>query len=463
MVARGVGSRVTDFALTAAERQCAYGFIENDQVKPAELTAAASGAALGRAHEAGCRVVLVAVDGTSLNLTDEKGAKGFGRVGGKTSTRGLIVQTALAMDDRGTPLGLLGQRYWSRPLQTAPKASKGTRRPLANKETQYWLETIRTAEAARAHAALEAKLLFLMDRGYDNSAVLELMAGSSNLFIVRGEHNRLLWDAESSETAAPAPPKVLDALSATAPIATIEVFVGEEAGDGRVAQLELRVQKLAVALTDPSVRRKVKHPEGKPRTAAVRWPRTLTVVEAVETSPVTDGTTPIRWMLWLNFEANTPAAAEHAVRSYAYRWRIEEFHRLWKSGAMRIEETQARSGNNVERLARMAALVATRLLRITHLARHTPEAPATLELGATEVLVLTQMDPRSPRQKPRPETTGTMAWAVAVIADLGGYTGKSSGGPPGPLVLARGFRRLLDQTEGFQAALRFLEKNRDQW
>jgi len=29
-----------------------------------------------------------------------------------------------------------------------------------------------------------------------------------------------------------------------------------------------------------------------------------------------------------------------------------------------------------------------------------------------------------------------------MIADIGGYTGKSSGGPPGPTVIARGLERL---------------------
>ena len=144
---------------------------------------------------------------------------------------------------------------------------------------------------------------------------------------------------------------------------------------------------------------------------------------------------------------------------YALRWRIEEFHRMWKSGAMKVEQTQARSGDNVERIVRLSALVACRLLRLTRLARQTPEADAATEFSRPELAVLKHMDPRSPKQAPRPERTGTLAWAVAVIADMGGYTGRSSGGPPGPLVLARGMQRMMDRAEGFAAAIGI----RDQW
>lgn len=48
LMARGCGTRVTDFAETSAERQLAYGFIENQAVVAEELTLAAAKAALLR-------------------------------------------------------------------------------------------------------------------------------------------------------------------------------------------------------------------------------------------------------------------------------------------------------------------------------------------------------------------------------------------------------------------------------
>jgi hypothetical protein len=50
----------------------------------------------------------------------------------------------------------------------------------------------------------------------------------------------------------------------------------------------------------------------------------------------------------------------------------------------------------------------------------------------------------------------TIAQAVRWIADLGGYTGNKSSGPPGSVVIARGLERLTIAVQVLQA----LEKKR---
>ena len=112
------------------------------------------------------------------------------------------------------------------------------------------------------------------------------------------------------------------------------------------------------------------------------------------------------------------------VSNYTARWRVEEFHRVWKSGALRIEESQLRSADNFERLARIAASVAVRILRLTYLARTQPDLAAHHESSELEYRALQLLDPA-------PSSTHTIALAQAfrLLADIGGYTGKSSGGP----------------------------------
>jgi hypothetical protein len=55
--------------------------------------------------------------------------------------------------------------------------------------------------------------------------------------------------------------------------------------------------------------------------------------------------------------------------------------------------------------------------------------------------------------------TATIAQAVYWIARIGGYTGKSSGGPPGALVIARGLRRIEPLVDVLVAE----GKRGDQW
>jgi hypothetical protein len=464
-LARGRGSRVTEFAANSAERQRAYGFVENERVDPAALTEAAAQAALRRAAGAGGRCI-VAVDGSSLHLADEFGAKGFGRVGGQDSTRGLIVQTALAMSEDGVPIGVLAQEYWARPLEKSPKGRKGERRPVDEKEVKHWLEVIATAEAAGIDGDMDGQLWFQLDRGYDCSAVLDTMAASLNRFTVRGTYNRALWVKEDAtdDVSDAAHRYVSDALDAAAVTTMYDLAIEATSEHSeRTATLVVQAARVDVRLSDPSRRVHTRDANGKRRKVPQTWPRTLTVVRVREAGTTPADEKPLQWMLWVNFEVATVEDALDVITKYTYRWRVEEFHRTWKSGAMKVETTQTRSGDNVERIARLSAFVACRLLRLARRVRCEPDAPASEEFSQPEILVLTHMDPRSPKQAPRPQRVGTIAWAVAVIADLGGYTGKSSGGPPGPLVIARGFQRLLDRAEGVAAALAILDANRDQW
>ena len=106
----------------------------------------------------------------------------------------------------------------------------------------------------------------------------------------------------------------------------------------------------------------------------------------------------------------------------------------------------------------MLAAVAARIERLKHLARTKPDAPASAELSELEIEALKRL---KMQQKKKTETVGpgipTIAVAVRWLADLGGYTGKSSGGPPGSITIGRGLEdvavaaRLLKSLRGDDA------------
>jgi len=153
-------------------------------------------------------------------------------------------------------------------------------------------------------------------------------------------------------------------------------------------------------------------------------------------------------MLLTNAPIASVEAARKVVLGYAIRWRIEDFHRTWKSGACNVELTQLRSRNAVIRWATILAVVATRIERLKHLGRTEPERPADDELTAVELEVLLVLKRRyKKRTESVPDAMPTMAQAVRWIADIGGYTGKSSGGPPGSTTIRRGLERLKNGVE----------------
>lgn len=81
---------------------------------------------------------------------------------------------------------------------------------------------------------------------------------------------------------------------------------------------------------------------------------------------------------------------------------------------------------------------AARQLRFTYLGRQSPDSPVDEELDAAEIDALLDLTDYQ-LSSSKPLTLGRALW---LVAELGGYTGKSWGGPPGVLVVARGLKKL---------------------
>src|SRR5580765_616543 len=123
-VAERPDGKVTAVFRSSAAREGAFRLVENDAVDP-QAIARASYKATARRSE-GHSFVFVAVDGSSLNITDDGQAKGTGIVGArKVGARGFQVMTALAVGSDGTPLGLCGQEYWSRVERSNRRGPQG--------------------------------------------------------------------------------------------------------------------------------------------------------------------------------------------------------------------------------------------------------------------------------------------------------------------------------------------------
>src|SRR5579872_4144670 len=144
-VAERPGGQITYVFRDSATREGAFRLVENDAIDT-EAVARAS-------HEATARrcvdlpYVFVAVDGSSLNITDDEQTKGTGVVGArKVGARGFQVMTALAVAPDGTPMGLCGQEFWSRVERSKRKHRQGghrDKRPVTEKETVHWLSLMK--------------------------------------------------------------------------------------------------------------------------------------------------------------------------------------------------------------------------------------------------------------------------------------------------------------------------------
>jgi hypothetical protein len=145
-------------------------------------------------------------------------------------------------------------------------------------------------------------------------------------------------------------------------------------------------------------------------------------------------------MLLTTEPVETADQVRDVVRSYSFRWRVEEMHRAWKRGGGYVEDTQLRSREAIIKWATLHAAVAARAVRLAQLARTQPDAPSSEEFSRLEIDATIAL--RRKRTRFRLGDTPSLSELVRMIADEGGYTGKSSGGPPGPTVIARGLERI---------------------
>jgi len=153
----------------------------------------------------------------------------------------------------------------------------------------------------------------------------------------------------------------------------------------------------------------------------------------------------ICWRLLTNQPVSDLAGAVEKVAWYRQRWRIEEFHRVLKTGC----QAEARQLETVARLKNVLAvdmIIAWRVLELTRLARQAPDLPATELLTETEVKVLCAMN-----QSFAGRRTLTLREAVRAIAQWGGFLARKSDGEPGPMTLWLGLLRLNDYLNAFNA------------
>jgi len=432
-MAEGAAGTIAEIFKTSAERQGAYKFVENPKIKATGISKAAHLACARRCT--GESFVFVPVDGSTLSIADAAKLKNLGPTGPKGTGSGLEAMSAIAVRSDGTALGICGQSFWARKKGPTIKHTR-KKRTMAEKETRHWLDVIGQTEQAFSEAAPDCKPWYQLDRGADFREMLIWSAQANSLVTVRCTQDRLIEDPESR--------KLWEGVEKQTKIGNykLKVTAGKKR-KARLAQMAVRTRKVTFTLFDEMQNKKV----------TVE----LTAVHVREEKTVPAGEKAIEWLLLTNAQVVDFSDACMVIYGYSQRWKIEEFHKAWKS-VCGVEKIQLRDFSNIEKMAILLASVAMRVERLKFLARNSPELPATVELTQNEINTLIIL--QNPKGY-KPGDVPTIGTAVGWIADLGGYTGKSSGGPPGTITIGRGLSRLQQATKALEAAARWDAKKTD--
>ena len=346
---------------------------------------------------------------------------------------GLILHSTLALDaNNGQPIGLLTEKLWHREheesegltkKQKKKKLFRARKRPIEQKESYKWIEALKEVEKLLETAKSESKrpkIIHVFDREGDIAEVFEQVSKTSNTgVVVRAAHNRALSEDNSY-------------LKEWLPSQPVKMEVTVE-----LAKTKKRTKRTAtLAIRYAPI--KLRSP------ARIQEPEYFEVygVYAVEINPP-EGCEPVEWMILTTEPVTNHQQAQTILRWYTYRWRIEEYHKILKSGCK--AESYRLSGNSMQVLLGFLTPIAAQLLKMTYLNRTLPEAPASSVLNEVQIEVLVAKS-----RKPVTAVDLTVAWAMKAVARLGGYLSHRKKSNIGITVLWRGFLELQSLCEGWQ-------------
>lgn len=357
--------------------------------------------------------------------------EGYGPTG--NGGNGLILHSALAIDPQnGQPLGLLWQKLWNREPKSKPPVDETSKqkkqrqaearalarkRPFAQRESYRWVEALTTVNE---QVGGSCRVIHVFDREGDITEVLDQVRQLKQTgVVVRAAHNRSL---DSSK----------ERLWVTLEAQPIQFYQNIDLP--KTDQQVARTAKVAVQFCLVSLR--------TPYRFDNRHPLQVYAVYAHEVD-CPDGETPLAWMLLTTEVVTTVEMAITILRWYSYRWRVEEYHKLLKSGCQ--VERYRLAAEGMKPLLGFLSVIAAELLQLTYLHRTQPEASVELILNPTQITVLKAKFPQQPKVL-------TVAWAVAAVAQLGGYLEHRRKTPIGIQVLWRGWLKLHDLCEGWHLA-----------
>jgi Transposase DNA-binding/Transposase Tn5 dimerisation domain len=385
--------------------KAAYRFFSNKSVDPEEILRAHYSETQTRISKT-TGVILVAQDTTDCDYSTHPKTRGLGYLQGE-HLFGIKMHSALAISDKGTPLGLLSQKRWIRDIgKFGIRRMKGKeKRPMEAKESNRWLTTVRDVGK---RIPKDKEVVVIGDRESDLYTLFALKRKSNIHLLVRAKHNRYLWGIQK---------RLFAKISSTEEKGILTISVQ------KTPQRRIREVKLSIRFTNVTLASKYGH-------GAIR----LWALEAKEEKPP-QGVSPISWILLTTVPVKTLSKAKTIIDWYTKRWLIERFHYTLKSGC-RIEQLQLQEKERLERALSAYSIVAWRLLFMTYEAREHPDESYRKIVTDEEWEVLCATTNSSKK------IPGTIYEAVRMIAKMGGFLGRKGDLEPGVKTLWTGILRL---------------------
>lgn len=414
----------------------AYRFFKNDRVEVNSILQPHVDATIERM--ANYPVVLLIQDTTEVDLTRKKE-----RVGGPLNSeqrRGIYVHPLYAVTPNRLPLGVVWANLFARDAEAFAQSAKEKKKkraqlPIEQKESYRWLQGYQQAtEVARKQPLKQIVCVGDSEADiYDIYAHAVQVEGTKAEFLVRAKHqNRSLEDSSKGLKEKLLETKILKRM-------TIKVSKREAVRSEKTKQKQPRDARKA-EVTVRAITTVLEPPDrsGLP-------PVEVRAILVREANPPA-GEEPIEWLLVTSLPVETLKQVLAVIEYYRVRWEIEIYFRVLKSGC-RIERIQLETTERMKKCLALYLIVAWRVMFLLMLGKDQPEMSCDVVLEEEEWKSVYEIVLR----KPAPEKPPTLGEMVRMIAQLGGYLGRKSDGPPGPKAMWIGIQRMNDFALAYKA------------
>ncbi len=324
------------------------------------------------------QVVLCPQDGSDLNYNNLDHCTGLGVIGSNQTgakSRGLHLHSTLALTTEGLPLGVLRTECTAPQPKSPDEKRPASSIPIEEKKTFCWLESVRDCQEIKRlipHTTIvnisdrEADFFEMFDDQRNNSTGVELLVRAKHDRVTKGEH-KLFETARRGKIAA-----------------EIEIEVPRQSARSKKSKQKAKPKR--AARTAQVTVRSAQVELNPPLQHKDKDPIRIGIVHVRENNPPAN-TKPIEWFLLTTINLQSVKSVLNCVKWYCLRWRIEDWHRVLKSGC-NVEELGNKTAERLKRAMAIKLVIAWRIMLMTLLGREVPELPAEILFSDLEIKVL---------------------------------------------------------------------------
>ncbi|STX50759.1 transposase Tn5 [Legionella busanensis] len=399
-----------------------YRFFKNPKVNARKILETHRQKSLQRIGET--ETVLIVQDTTFIDYSTHYQTKGLGGI--SKDSKGLIMHSSLALSEDGIPVGFLGQKIFARPFVEGLKKRNRHATPIQDKESYRWLESFHDSIEGFSNTQ---RLVTITDREGDMyELMLEIDKKDSN-FLIRIRQDRAI---NQRFKRSPVQQRMWNYMSQQTPVGYFKTeiqYVNKHVNRWREVELSVKIGSFTIQAPQQS------------RNRVLNAPRPIKVyaIYVQEINPQ-KGENPIEWMLLTNLSTIDFETALVRIRWYKYRWLIELFHKILKSG-YQVESCRLSEAERLIRYLTVMSIISFRILSITYLQKYQDSVKADVIFTPDELVILSLWSNRLGKNISSPLSLVT---AVKILAQKGGFFNRKSDETPGFITIWRGLRKLAE-------------------